>query len=115
MGFIFTSERINEIKLAMSVVQQPKISNELISDKIWELFDLLLCYEDYDEDFGIVDMFDENEVKEKTPKFYSSCFDSIAIGDYLSFKYIILNRLIEINAFMEIIELGLDKLKKVKN
>lgn len=109
MARILSKNEVNEIKIIIAVFYNPNISLSLRMDRIWDLFDILkyqLPESEEDSNPENIEFF-----MEEVPTFVMEINDAV-INRELSFvKRRILKRLIEIEAYLEIVELQLDKIK----
>mgnify|MGYP003637154079 FL=1 len=111
-GYILSDDEINSIKIIIAVMARKDISFDLRANKIWELSDILRIPlpEAPSTDEEDVDLLDPNRMF-PIPVFVIMMEEYTAKGNMKAVRIAILERLIELNAFEEIIELGLDKIK----
>lgn len=108
---------VNEISIAIAILTVKETSLSLRMEKLWEIFDLLKFEIDLPE-IDDINMEDEESIRNfamgmKTPDILLELDRAVAYRDMRSMKLIILKRLIELEAYLEIVELGLDKIKVI--
>ena len=110
-GYILDESEINAVKIIVAVLHQEEVSFDLTANKIWELFDILRIEwsmetpeEDEDQEASISDII-------PIPLFVIMMEEYVTKRNMKAVKIMILERLLELEAYEEIVELGLDKIK----
>ena len=109
-GYILSDDEINSVKIIITIFHQEDVSFNLRANKIWDLFDILkLVWEEPPE-------LEEGESPSISsmipiPVFVIMMDEYVANRNMKAVKISILERLLELEAYEEIIELGLDKIK----
>ena len=111
MSKVLSTFEINEIKIAIAVLYRKDISYSLRLDKLWDLYNILRMEELEKETIHEEDKPSSFKALIGLPKWITILDNHIVSKRPLELKKAILKRLIELEAYLEIIELGLDKIK----
>tara|TARA_R110000744_G_C19157749_1_gene540137 strand:- start:93 stop:491 length:399 start_codon:yes stop_codon:yes gene_type:complete len=116
MGRVLTKYELNEFKIALAVLRNRETSYQLIENKLYTIADMLSIGDSYEIDMGLSvdDLLDpEVIIQEPEPEelWVSGAKDLIRVGRWKEFRELILDALVRKNAFLEVIDLGLDKIK----
>lgn len=106
---IISKFELNEIKIILAVLHNENISYKLRLSKVWELYDLLRLHKE--EIAAIEDGEVDAETLMDQPIWVLAINQCVLKKDFLSVKKMILLRLIELEEYEAIIELGLEKIK----
>ena len=102
-GYILDESEINAVKIIVAVLHQEEASFDLAANKIWELFDILriewnmeVPEEDEDQETSISNIL-------PIPMFVIMMEEYVTKRDMKAVKIMILERLLELEAYEEII------------
>ena len=110
-GYILSDDEINSIKITIAILHQEDVSFDLRANKIWDLFDILRL--EWEEPPELEDDEDPLSISNliPIPIFVILMEEYVVKRNMRAVKILILERLLELEAYEEIVELGLDKIK----
>ena len=110
-GYILDESEINEIKIIIAILHQEDVSFDLRANKIWNLCEILrvewdmeIPSEHEDEDVSMSEII-------PIPIFVIVMEEYVSRGNMMGVKVLILEQLLGLEAYEEIVELGLNKIK----
>lgn len=111
MKKILTKYQLNEFKIAMAILKQPDCSYPLIQNKLYTIAEMLGLDDSYSlDDEDLLNMEIMISPPSQQELWVSHAMQLIGTNKWEGFRELVLDGLIKRNAFIEIIELGLDKI-----